>query len=82
MIYDIYDELADEFEKRGYQWKKSDGTYFTPTADDIRKTVDKAVVAMYDGPEGAVVIYETGRLIVQKNGTDLYDIYMHMGETK
>lgn len=77
-MYNIYEDLASEFETRVYQWKV-DGKFITPTAADIEKLVDNAVTALYSEPDGSC--FERGRLIVQKNGTK-YDVYLHYGEVK
>lgn len=80
-MYDIYDELAEEFEKRGYQWKKEDGTFFTPTADQIKVAVDKSIGDLYSGEPGQLMI--GGHLIVQRGDNNkTFYVYLHIGETK
>lgn len=77
-MYNLYEDLAQKFEERVYQWRV-DGKLITPTAADIEKMVDNAIAALYYESDGSC--FERGRLIVQKNGTQ-YDVYLFEGSVR
>lgn len=71
----IEEQLESEFILRGYQWKV-DGELVTPSAEDIRKVIDRCKELLGDGGQ-----IEVARLIVRREDpNDPFDIYLHYGE--
>lgn len=78
MNHELQNDLAALFNKYGYQWRINDELQ-TPSATDIRQTLDKAKTMLYaESNESSVPQLEVGRLIIQRN-KDFFDIYLLIG---
>jgi hypothetical protein len=75
-VADIADDLAAEFLRLDYRWKIG-GTLVTPTAEDIRQTLDRAKQALYTEPVPSQM--EVGRLIVRHWKQNNFDVYLQIG---
>lgn len=70
----LEEELESHFIVNNYQWKV-DGELVTPSADDIRKVIDRCKEMLGDGGQ-----IEVARLIVRRERKeDPFDIYVHVG---
>ena len=75
----LQDNLKVIFDQNGYTWRIN-GELQSPTADDIQKTIDKAVqVLSKEDATASTPQLEIGGLIIQLNDGH-YDVYVHIGE--
>lgn len=72
----LEDELESFFLVHDYRWK-IDGALRYPTADEIKRTIDKSVEELCDEEEGTQI--EVGRLIIKKHDSGCA-VYVLIGE--
>ena len=72
----LANDIATFMDASGYRWK-IDGDLKTPTPDDIRNTLDRAVEVLYDNEPNDQL--EVGRLIIKKRDNELYDVFILVG---
>jgi hypothetical protein len=70
----LAEELESLFILKGYEWK-IDGELRIPTAEDISDVFERAKEMLSVGDS-----IEIGRLIINEYDTDLYDVYVKIGE--
>lgn len=70
-------QIAKLLKTSGYQWRK-DGVAFYPDAKKVQTLLDEAQAMLYTGDIGTQ--YERGGIIVQKNLTSTYDVFLRIGE--
>jgi hypothetical protein len=69
--------LNSIFKANKLEWKRSDGTMFTPTTGDFAGALDKVKSVLYGEEDGTQM--EFGRLIVKKDEGHI-DVYCRIGE--
>lgn len=77
MASEIAETLALEFAVRDYQWKRTNGEFFVPTADDFDEVLAKMKETLTGGQYDGTLTF--GRLIMQRLAGH-YDVYLHVGE--
>lgn len=73
----LTEEIKAIFDQHKYTWRIS-GELQSPTATDIRQTIDRAKVLLQDDDTPQATL-EVGRLIIKKT-PHYFDIYVHVGE--
>lgn len=76
----IADIAAGILKDMGWTWNKSDGSKLHPNGSDVERALDEAIHRLYTRPVGTQL--EVGHLIIQKAPGGVYDVYVHIGETK
>lgn len=69
--------IAAWFKKNNWTWNLKRGRV-SPTETDVQDALDEAVKMLYTEPNGTQL--EVGRLIIKKNPSSGYDVYVLVGQ--